>query len=132
MGRSRTTHVGRALTEKQDRFVRLIAQGVNFSVAEHLQEALPQAKIVKTMNTAAMTVMVNPASIKGSSVFVSGDDAAAKSQTRALLGDLGWSPDAIIDLGGIESARGPEHYFLLFAQLAATLKTGAFNIHVVT
>jgi IS30 family transposase len=29
MGRSRTTHAGRALTEKQDRFVRLIAQGVS-------------------------------------------------------------------------------------------------------
>lgn len=29
MGRSRTTHAGRALTEKQDRFVRLIAQGLS-------------------------------------------------------------------------------------------------------
>jgi IS30 family transposase len=29
MGRSRTTHAGRAPTEKQDRFVRLIAQGVS-------------------------------------------------------------------------------------------------------
>jgi transposase, IS30 family len=29
MGRSRTTHAGVALTEKQDRFVRLIAQGVS-------------------------------------------------------------------------------------------------------
>ena len=29
MGRSRMTHAGRALTEKQDRFVRLIAQGVS-------------------------------------------------------------------------------------------------------
>ncbi|MDQ3464605.1 MAG: helix-turn-helix domain-containing protein, partial [Actinomycetota bacterium] len=29
MRRSRTTHAGRALTEKQDRFVRLIAQGVS-------------------------------------------------------------------------------------------------------
>jgi IS30 family transposase len=29
MGRSRTTHAGRALTEKQDRFVQLIAQGVS-------------------------------------------------------------------------------------------------------
>src|SRR3954453_890533 len=28
MGRSRTTHPGRALTEKQDRFVRMIAQGL--------------------------------------------------------------------------------------------------------
>lgn len=33
MGRSRTTHAGRALTEKQDRFVRLIAQGVSNSEA---------------------------------------------------------------------------------------------------
>lgn len=29
MGRSRTTHAGRALTEEQDRFVRLVAQGVS-------------------------------------------------------------------------------------------------------
>lgn len=29
MGWSRTTHSGRALTEKQDRFVRLVAQGVS-------------------------------------------------------------------------------------------------------
>jgi hypothetical protein len=29
MGRSRTTRAGRALTEKQNRFVRLIAQGVS-------------------------------------------------------------------------------------------------------
>src|SRR6266516_4194893 len=33
MGGSRTTHAGRALTEKQDRFVRLIAQGVSNSKA---------------------------------------------------------------------------------------------------
>jgi IS30 family transposase len=33
MGRSRTTHAGHALTEKQDRFVRLIAQGVSNSKA---------------------------------------------------------------------------------------------------
>jgi hypothetical protein len=33
MGRSRTTHAGRGLTEKQDRFVRLIAQGVSNSQA---------------------------------------------------------------------------------------------------
>jgi len=33
VGRSRTTHAGRALTEKQDRFVRLIARGVSNSDA---------------------------------------------------------------------------------------------------
>jgi predicted dinucleotide-binding enzyme len=104
----------------------------NSSVAEHLQKALPQANVVKTMNTAAMTVSVNPSSIPGSSVFLSGDDAEAKSQTRGLLGDLGWPADAVVDLGGIESARGPEHYFLLFVELAGALKSPAFNLHIVT
>lgn len=33
MGRSRTSHQGGALTEKQDKFVRLIAQGVSNSEA---------------------------------------------------------------------------------------------------
>lgn len=103
----------------------------NSSVAEQLQEALPRARVVKTMNTAAMTVMVDPSSIPGSSVFLSGDDAGAKSQTRALLGDLGWPADAVIDLGGIESARGPEHYFLLFVELAGAFRSPAFNLHVV-
>lgn len=101
------------------------------SVAEQLQKALPRAKVVKTMNTAAMTVMVDPGSIAGSSVFVSGNDAGAKAQTRDLLGDLGWPADAVIDLGGIETARGPEHYFLLFVELATAFKSPAFNLHVV-
>lgn len=50
----------------------------NSSLAEKLQAALPGAKVVKAMNTAAMTVMTDPASLPPSSVFVSGDDAAAK------------------------------------------------------
>ena len=100
------------------------------SVAEHLQQALPNAHVVKTMNTAAMTLMTNPASIAASSVFLSGDDDA-KSQAAALLTDLGWSSDDIVDLGGIDTARGPEHYFFLFFRLAGALKSEAFNIRVV-
>jgi 8-hydroxy-5-deazaflavin:NADPH oxidoreductase len=46
----------------------------NSSLAEKLQAALPGAMVVKTMNTAAMTVMTEPASLPPSSVFVSGDD----------------------------------------------------------
>ncbi len=34
-----------------------------------------------------------------------------------LLQDLGWPQASIIDLGGIASARGPEHYFMLFVAL---------------
>jgi predicted dinucleotide-binding enzyme len=103
----------------------------NASLAELLQAALPNARVVKTMNTAAMTLMTNPTKIGPSSVFLSGDSTEAKAQAAALLKDLGWTDDAIVDLGGIESARGAEAYFALFDILAAALKTDAVNIRVV-
>jgi len=53
------------------------------------------------------------------------------SVTAGLLHDLGWSDDDIVDLGGIETARGPEHHLLLFFGLAGLLKTEAFNIRVI-
>ena len=103
----------------------------NSSVAQELQTILPEARVVKTMNTAAMTLMVNPKSIGPSSVFVSGNDADAKMQVRDLLGDLGWSPDSVVDLGGVETASAAEKYFYLFAGLAGVLQTEQFNIRVV-
>ncbi|WP_394771394.1 NADPH-dependent F420 reductase [Lacisediminihabitans sp.] len=105
----------------------------NSSLGEKLQEALPEARIVKTMNTAAMPVMTSPTSLpEASSVFVSGDDDAAKAQAASLLLDLGWSAESIIDLGGIRTARGVEHYFLFFASLMQVKKTPLFNIRVVS
>ena len=103
----------------------------NSSLAEQLQAALPAARIVKTMNTAAMAVMADPSAIGPSSVFLSGDDASAKATVTALLADLGWPTDAIVDLGGIRSARGVEHYFLLFAALLQAKGSPMFNIRVV-
>jgi len=101
------------------------------SLAERLQAARPDARVVKSMNTAAITTIVSPGVIGPSSVFLSGADATAKQQAAALLTDLGWGDDDIIDLGGIQTARGPEHYIVMFAQLAGLLKTEAFNIRVV-
>jgi predicted dinucleotide-binding enzyme len=104
----------------------------NSSLGEQLQAALPTAKIVKTMNTAAMTIITNPAAIGPSSVFLSGDDPGAKTEVSALLADLGWPPDSIVDLGGIRSARGTEHYFLMFAALIQARKSPDFNILLVS
>jgi hypothetical protein len=104
----------------------------NSSLGEKLQEALPEAKVVKTMNTAAMTVMTNPAALPPSSVFVSGDDAGAKATVKSLLAGFGWKDDSIVDLGGIASARGAEHYFLMFAALMQSLRTPNFNIRLIT
>jgi predicted dinucleotide-binding enzyme len=103
----------------------------NSSLAQRLQAALPAARVVKTLNTGAMTLMTDPRRIGPSTVFLSGDDAGAKLETRGLLRDLGWSDDDILDLGGIETARGPEHYSLLAWGLLGALETDAVNIRVV-
>jgi 8-hydroxy-5-deazaflavin:NADPH oxidoreductase len=103
----------------------------NSSLAEQLQAALPEAKVVKTMNTAAMSVMTEPGKLPPSSVFVSGDDAAAKATTISLLADLGWPEESVVDLGGIRSARGPEHYVLMWAALMQSLRTPDFNIGLI-
>jgi 8-hydroxy-5-deazaflavin:NADPH oxidoreductase len=103
----------------------------NASLAEKLQEALPDAHIVKSMNTASMTLITNPTRIGSSSVFLSGNSAEAKSETAGLLRDLGWNDDEIVDLGGIESARAAEAYLLMFAALAGAMKTEAVNVRVV-
>jgi predicted dinucleotide-binding enzyme len=103
----------------------------NSSLAERLQAALPDAHVVKSLNTAAIQVMADPSLIGPSSVFVSGDDEAAKDVVKGLLHDLGWSDEGIVDLGGVTTARGPEAHILLFFETIAVLKDPMFNIHVV-
>jgi predicted dinucleotide-binding enzyme len=102
----------------------------NSSLAEHLQAALPAVHVVKSLNTAAIEVQADPSQVGPATVFVSGDDGAAKAQVEDLLHDLGWKDDQIIDLGGIQTARGPEHYIVLFFETIGVLKTPLFNIHL--
>lgn len=81
------------------------------SVAEQLQLALPETSVVKTLNTMLFVIMAKPAMLgTPASVFLSGDNVAAKATTRAILRDLGWPEAAIEDLGGIATARGPESF----------------------
>jgi predicted dinucleotide-binding enzyme len=86
----------------------------NSSLAEHLQRALPQTHIVKTLNTMLFTVMTNPQALRvPPTVFVSGDDPGAKDVVKQLLSELGWEPEWIEDLGGIYTARGTEALALM-------------------
>lgn len=103
----------------------------NSSLGEELQRTLPDVRVVKTLNTFGAPVMTDPSAIGPSSVFVSGDDADAKAVVSGLLRDLGWPEDSILDLGGISSAKGPEHYFVMFASLWQALGTPTFNVRVV-
>jgi 8-hydroxy-5-deazaflavin:NADPH oxidoreductase len=79
------------------------------SVARRLQEAFPETFVVKSLNTMNCAVMADPSIVPGDHVvFLSGDDEGAKDRVRDLLATFGWRPDQMLDLGGIESAAGPE------------------------
>lgn len=99
------------------------------SIAEQIQRAFPDAKVVKTLNTTNAVVMVNPSVVPGDhDIFVSGNDAGAKSEVSELLRSFGWQ--TIIDLGDISSARGVEMLLPIWLRLMGTFKTATFNFHV--
>ncbi|MFG2972661.1 NADPH-dependent F420 reductase [Streptomyces sp. NPDC048331] len=79
------------------------------SLAEQLQEALPETSVVKTLNTMLFPVMTAPAMLsQPPTAFLSGEDPQAKRTVRELLTDLGWRKEWITDLGGIRTARATE------------------------
>ena len=74
--------------------------------------------------------MVDPGLLgEATTVFVSGDDAEAKAVVTELLTAFGHQD--VIDLGGIETARGTEMLLPLWLRTMGALGTGMFNIKVV-
>ncbi|MGI5170613.1 NADPH-dependent F420 reductase [Spirillospora sp. CA-253888] len=101
------------------------------SLGEQIQRALPEARVVKTLNTMAAALMRDPA-LAGSTdqtVFTSGDHAGAKETVAHLLQDLGWRD--IIDLGPIHTARAPEMLLRMWIDLYKALGTDHFGFKVV-
>lgn len=77
------------------------------SLGEHVQKAMPEAHIVKTLNIVNCEVMVNPSKSNGDpTMFMSGNSAEAKEKVKGILEQFGWND--IIDLGDITTARGTE------------------------
>jgi len=107
----------------------LFVQGDD-SLAETIQRAHPDAKVVKSLNTMNNRVMADPQRLgEDTTVFVSGDDADAKAVVTALLRSMGHGD--VIDLGGLETARGAEMWLPLWVRLALALGGSDFNIKVV-
>jgi 8-hydroxy-5-deazaflavin:NADPH oxidoreductase len=97
-----------------------------------VQEALPSARVVKALNTVNADVMVDPARIPGAhSLPIAGDDARAKTRVRALLAELGWPHDAVVDLGDLTAARATEAYVLFWVALFQSSGTPDVSIRVV-
>lgn len=99
------------------------------SLGEQIQRAFPEARVVKSLNTVNIAVMVNPGALPGHHViFVCGNDAPAKAQVRDLLQTFGWPAEDIVDLGDITAARGTEMYLALWLRLLGKLGTANFNL----
>jgi 8-hydroxy-5-deazaflavin:NADPH oxidoreductase len=90
------------------------------------------ANPLESLNTMNCYVMVNPDVIPGDhSVFVSGNDAEAKSTTKELLKSFGWKEKNIFDLGDITTARGTEQLLPIWIRLWSALQNPMFNFNIV-
>jgi len=100
------------------------------SLAERIQKAFPDARVVKALNTVTAAVMGHPEKVPGDSdLFIAGNDAEAKRRVTALLEEFGWK--SVLDLGDVTAARGMEAYLLLWLRLWGALKTANINVRVV-
>lgn len=100
------------------------------SLAEQIQRALPNTRVVKTLNTVTARVMTHPLEVANGDhhVFLSGNDLDAKMQVTELLRSFGWIH--IFDLGDLSTARGTEAYLLLWVRLFGALNTGMLNVKI--
>ena len=100
------------------------------SLGEEVQKTLPDAKVVKTLNTVNCEIMIAPDKLsEETSIYISGNETAAKEKVTEILRSFGWK--SIIDLGDISTARGTEMILPLWIRLWGTLKTGHFNFKIV-
>jgi hypothetical protein len=100
------------------------------SLGEQIQRSFPDVKVVKSLNTVNVEVMIHPKRLPDEhTMFVAGQDAEAKATVADLLRAFGWR--SILDIGGIEAARGLEAYVLLWVTLRGVQGTSAFNIRLV-
>ena len=101
------------------------------SLAEQIQRAFPDTRVVKSLNTVTASVMVDPGSVGDgdTTIFAAGDDAEARGVVAGLLRELGWQD--VIELDGLQNARGLEMWLPLWVRLMGALGTAEFNLKVV-
>lgn len=103
------------------------------SLAEQIQAAHPTTRVVKAFNTMAVEVMVDPGSVPGNHVLLmAGEDPAAKGVVTRVAADLGWRPGQVVDLGGLDAARGMEMWLPLWLQLYGLAGHPRFNLAIAT
>jgi len=84
---------------------------LNDSLMERLQAKAPAAKFVKAFSSVGAGLMVNPKLPSAPSMFICGNDAGAKEETRTILTQFGWETE---DMGGVVAARAIEPLCILW------------------
>jgi predicted dinucleotide-binding enzyme len=88
---------------------------LNKSLMETLQTEFPQARFVKAFNSVGAARMVHPKYEAGiPSMFICGNDDAAKKAASGLIESLGWG---VADMGKAEAARAIEPLCMLWCIL---------------
>ncbi|MEO7733826.1 MAG: NAD(P)-binding domain-containing protein [Kofleriaceae bacterium] len=83
----------------------------NESLIGRLQAQAPDARFVKAWNSVGNTVMVNPSLGATPSMFICGNDAAAKAEVGQLLHTFGHEA---VDVGGVELGYAVEALCILW------------------
>jgi predicted dinucleotide-binding enzyme len=85
--------------------------GPNESLMERLQKKAPKARFVKSFSCVGNVLMVHPKLSARPSMFICGNDAAAKETVRSVLDRFGWDTE---DMGLVEAARAIEPLCMLW------------------
>lgn len=86
------------------------------SGAKRVAAAAPGARVVKAFNTTGFNVMANPRfGAEAATMFVAGDDPAAKQVAATLAADLGFEP---VDAGPLAQAELLEQLAMLWISMA--------------
>jgi 8-hydroxy-5-deazaflavin:NADPH oxidoreductase len=86
--------------------------GLDQSLMERLQSALPAVQFVKAFNSVGNAAMVNPQFPGGKpTMFICGNDDKAKATVRGILDQFGWET---ADMGKAEAARAIEPLCMLW------------------
>ena len=101
------------------------------SLGEQIQQKLPDTSVIKAFNTLNAELMVNPGNLPDEhDLFICGNNENDKEKFKAfLMNELGWK--SIIDLGGIESARGMEMILPLWINIYSNFQSANFNFKIV-
>lgn len=93
----------------------LVYGGGSTSSGEHVQAWLPDSKVIKAFNTVGAALMYKPQFEQTPTMFIAGDDAAAKHQVSEIVKAFGWE---VLDTGGIIAARELEPMALVWIKQA--------------